>query len=103
MHSSDTDTKTRDPVRALNNSPTAKLMLGEVCSSGLSGGRAIHMSPLAGKAEEVAECRDGGVHVVPRRCRFAWMRVCARMMRNAYTQQVLTRVGRHVLWWYEYV
>lgn len=76
MHNSDTDTKTRDPVRALNNSSTVKLMPGEVYSSGLSGGHAIHMSSPAGKMEEEADCRDGGVHVLPHRCKCAWMCVC---------------------------
>lgn len=60
---SDTVTKTRDPVRALNNSSKVKLMLGEVYSSGLSGGHAIQMASPAGRAEEEAGCRDGGVHV----------------------------------------
>lgn len=64
-HNSDTDTKTRDPVRALNNGSTVKLMLGEVYSSGLSGGHAIHMSAPAGEVEEEAECRDGGVTQFP--------------------------------------
>lgn len=59
-HNSDNDTKTRDPVRALNNSSKVKLMLGEVYSSGLSGGHAIQMASPAGRAEEEAECRDRG-------------------------------------------
>lgn len=59
-NNSDNDTKRRDPVRALNNSSKVKLMLGEVYSSGLSGGHAIQMASPAGRAEEEAECRDGG-------------------------------------------
>lgn len=52
-------------MRALDNSSKVKLMLGEVYSSGLSGGHAIQMASPAGRAEEEAECRDGGVHVDP--------------------------------------
>lgn len=70
MHNSVTVTKTREPARALNNSSAVKLMFGKVYSSGLSGGHAIHMMSPAGRVEEEAECRAGGVHVVPHRCKF---------------------------------
>lgn len=74
-HNSDNDTKTRDPVRALNNSSKVKLILGEVYSSGLSGGHAIQMASPAGRAEEEAECRDGGACNPPpnRWCKFVWL------------------------------
>lgn len=95
MHHSDTDTKTRVPVRALNNGSTVKLMLGEVYSSALSGGHAMHTAPPAGITEEEAECRDGGVHVVHGF-------VCvARMTGDAYTEQLLRQAGRRVFWWYQ--
>lgn len=103
MRGSDTDTKTRDPARALNNSSAVKLMLGEAYSSGLSGGQAIHTASPAGRVEEEAECRDGGVHVGPHRCRLVCVCVCARRMGNAYTEQLLTQLGRHVFWWDKYV
>lgn len=80
-HKSDNDTKTRDPVRSLNNTSKVKLMLGEVYSSGLSGGHAIQMASPAGRAEEEAECRDGGACNSPqspplpynRWCKFVWL------------------------------
>lgn len=87
-HNSDNDTKTRDPVRALNNTSKVKLMLGEVYSSGLSGAHAIQMASPAGRAEEEAECGDGGACNPPppppppfpynRWCKFVCLYVCVQ-------------------------
>lgn len=94
-HDSDNDTKTRDPVRALNNSSKVKLMLGEVYSSGLSGGHAIQMASPAGRAEEEAECRDRGACNPPppqslvQVCVAVSICVCARFMGKCLLREQL--------------